>query len=45
MLERAGIGTGLELSKLTLANHWLAGVMNRKLPGMVAHTPPFPMAS
>ena len=45
MLERAGIGTGLELSELTLANHWLAGVMNRKLPGMVAHTPPFPMAS
>ncbi len=45
MLERAGIGTGLELSKLTLANHWLAGVMDRKLPGMVAHTPPFPMAS
>ena len=45
MLVRAGIGTGLELSKLTLANHWLAGVMDRKLPGMVAHTPPFPMAS
>ena len=45
MLERAGIATGLELSKLTLANHWLAGVMQRKLPGMVAHTPPFPAAS
>ncbi len=45
MLERAGIATGLELSKLTEANHWLAGVMQRKLPGMVAHTPPFPMAS
>ncbi len=44
MLERAGIATGLELSELTLANHWLAGVMDRKLPGMVAHTPPFPMA-
>ena len=45
MLERAGIATGLELSKLTEANHWLAGVMQRKLPGMVAHTPPFPAAS
>ena len=45
MLERAGIATGLELSKLTEANHWLAAVMQRKLPGMVAHTPPFPGAS
>lgn len=45
MLERAGIDTGLDLPKLVAANHWLAGVMNRKLPGMVAHTPPFPAAS
>jgi hydroxymethylglutaryl-CoA lyase len=45
MLERAGIGTGLDLTQLIAANHWLAGVMERKLPGMVAHTPLFPMAS
>ena len=42
MLERAGIDTGLNLPKLVAANHWLAGVMKRNLPGMVAHTPPFP---
>lgn len=42
MLERAGIATGLDLAGLIAANHWLAGVMDRRLPGMVAHTPPFP---
>ena len=45
MLERAGIATGLELPRLIAANHWLAGVMGRRLPGMVAHTPPFPAAA
>ncbi len=44
MLERAGIGTGLDLTQLIAANHWLATIMDRKLPGMVAHTPPFPPA-
>ena len=42
MLERAGIVTGLELPRLIAANLWLGHVMQRKLPGMVAHTPPFP---
>ena len=42
MLERAGIATGLNLSRLIAANHWLAGIMDRRLPGMVAHTPAFP---
>jgi hydroxymethylglutaryl-CoA lyase len=42
MLERAGVSTGLDLSRLIAANHWLAGVMDRRLPGMVAHTPAFP---
>ncbi len=45
MLERAGIGTGLELPQLVEANLWLAGIMKRKLPGMVAHTSPFPAAA
>ncbi len=45
MLERAGIATGLDLPRLIAANHWLAGVMGRRLPGMVAHTPPFPAAA
>jgi hydroxymethylglutaryl-CoA lyase len=42
MLERAGISTGLDLAQLIETNHWLAGEMQRRLPGMVAHTPPFP---
>jgi hydroxymethylglutaryl-CoA lyase len=42
MLERAGIGTGLDLAALIAANHWLAEVMQRKLPGMVAQAPLFP---
>lgn len=42
MLGRAGVATGLDLPRLVLANHWLGGVMDRRLPGMVAHTPAFP---
>ena len=42
MLERAGVRTGLDLSALTEANHWLADVMGRTLPGMVAKAPAFP---
>ena len=44
MLERAGIETGLDLGAMIAANHWLAGVMGRKLPGMAAQAPPFPAA-
>jgi hydroxymethylglutaryl-CoA lyase len=42
MLERAGIDTGMNLAALIDANHWLAGVMGRVLPGMVARAPTFP---
>ncbi len=42
MLQRAGIGTGLDLSQLISANHWLSDVMQRPLPGMVAKAPSFP---
>ena len=45
MLERAGIATGLSLPALIAANHWLGAIMGRRLPGMVAHTPPFPAAA
>ncbi len=45
MLERASIGTGLDLQELITANHWLAGVMQRKLPAMTAHTAPFPTST
>ncbi|WP_225008148.1 MULTISPECIES: hydroxymethylglutaryl-CoA lyase [Novosphingobium] len=42
MLERAGVRTGLDLSALVAANHWLGEVMQRSLPGMVAKAPSFP---
>ncbi len=42
MLERAGVRTGLDLALLTATNHWLAQVMERTLPGMVAVAPVFP---
>lgn len=42
MLERAGVATGMDLQKLVDASHWLGGIMNRKLPGMVAQAPLFP---
>jgi hydroxymethylglutaryl-CoA lyase len=45
MLERAGIGTGMDLEKLIDASNWLSGVMGRKLPGMVAQSPSFPNAA
>ena len=45
MLERAGIATGLDLEALISTNQWLAGLMQRKLPGMVANAPRFPKAA
>lgn len=36
MLDRAGVVTGIDLGLLIEANQWLAGVMKRELPGMVA---------
>jgi hydroxymethylglutaryl-CoA lyase len=45
MLERARVTTGMDLAKLVEASHWLAGIMGRKLPGMVAQAPPFPKAA
>lgn len=42
MLERAGVATGMDLAALIEANRWLADVMNRKLPAMVAQAPAYP---
>lgn len=42
MLDRAGVATGMDLGKMIETNRWLAGVMGRKLPGMVAQAPVFP---
>ena len=45
MLERAGISTGFNLEHLIAANHWLAEVMDKQLPAMVARARPFPPKS
>ena len=45
MLERAGISTGMHLDRLIAVSHWLSDIMGRKLPGMVAQSPPFPKAA
>lgn len=42
MLERAGIGTGLDLAQLVETNQWLAAVMGKDLPAMVARAGIFP---
>lgn len=44
MLERAGVATGLDLAALVETNHWLAGVMGKQLPAMVARARAFPPA-
>ena len=45
MLERAGVATGMDLTTMIEASHWLAEMMGRKLPGMVAQAPLFPRAA
>lgn len=44
LLERSGVGTGLDLDRLIAASRWLAGVMGRPLPGMVSRAGRFPPA-
>lgn len=45
MLERAGVGTGLDLEKLVATNQWLGAIMNKQLPGMVGKATPFPKSA
>jgi hydroxymethylglutaryl-CoA lyase len=45
MLERAGVSTGMDLNRMIAVCDWLAGVMNKPLPGLVSHAPPFPKAA
>lgn len=42
MLERSGVATGIDLGTLIAANNWLADLMGRSLPCMVARAPSFP---
>ncbi len=44
MLQRAGIETGLNLTKLIETNHWLSPIMGKQLPAMVAKSGGFPAA-
>ncbi|QHL89791.1 hydroxymethylglutaryl-CoA lyase [Sphingomonas changnyeongensis] len=42
MLDRSGIATGLDLERLIDAGRWLAGLMDKDLPGMMGRAGPFP---
>lgn len=42
MLERAGISTGMRIDALIATSHWLGGLIDKQLPGMVASAPAFP---
>lgn len=42
LLARSGVGTSLDLEKVVTASGWLAGVMGKKLPSMVAQAGGFP---
>lgn len=45
MLERSGVATGLDFDRLIEASRWLAGVMDKQLPGMVGRAGRFPKAA
>ncbi len=42
MLERAGYATGYDLDTIIETAHWLSGVMEKPLPGMVSRAGGFP---
>ncbi|WP_374531907.1 hydroxymethylglutaryl-CoA lyase [Novosphingobium sp.] len=44
MFARSGVETGLDLDKLLEASHWLAGVMGKDMPSMLARAGGFPKA-
>lgn len=43
MLERGGLKTGLDLTKLIAAADWLSGKIDKQLPGMVRRAGEFPL--
>jgi hydroxymethylglutaryl-CoA lyase len=42
LLERSGVGGGVDLSKAIAVNHWFEGVLGRPLPSMVGKAGPAP---
>lgn len=44
LLERSGFDTGIDLPRLIEASKWLAGQLQRSLPGLVSRAGPFPPA-
>lgn len=45
LLERSGIGTGLDLDRLVEVAKWLTNIMGRDLPGMLSKAGNFPRAT
>ncbi len=44
LLERSGLATGVDLLRAIEASNWLAGQLQRSLPGLVGRAGPFPPA-
>ena len=45
MLSRAGVQTGVDISKLIATSHWLESALDHKVPGMVSKAGVFPKES
>jgi hydroxymethylglutaryl-CoA lyase len=45
MLERAGVVTGMDLTRLIAASQWLGTLIDKQLPGLVSRAPAFPKAA
>jgi hydroxymethylglutaryl-CoA lyase len=45
LLGRSGFETGIQLDGVIETSRWLAGVLGRTLPGQLARSGPFPLAS
>ena len=45
LLDGEGVPTGVDLDVLLETSHWLAGILGRELPSLVARAGPFVPAS
>lgn len=45
LLEREGVGTGVDIDQVIRVAEWLGKVLNRELPGLLHRAGPFPLAS
>jgi hydroxymethylglutaryl-CoA lyase len=41
LLDRTGVETGVDLEQVRSTTRWFEGVLDRRLPGAIAHVSPF----